>query len=71
MACADDCRDPRDPGLSGIAVAGHCCMRPARVRTTTLADVQTGAETCTVCRRELRPGEPLAWGLAHERLHER
>ena len=46
-------------------------MRPARVRTTTLADVQTGAETCGVCRQELRPGEPLAWGLAHERLHER
>ena len=48
-------------------------MRPARVRTTTLADVQSGGrnETCTVCRKELRPGEPLAWGLAHERLHER
>src|SRR5205809_618997 len=48
-------------------------MRPARVRTTTLADVQTGtrAEICTVCRHELRAGEPLAWGLAHERLHER
>jgi hypothetical protein len=24
-----------------------------------------------VCRQELRAGEPLAWGLAHERLHER
>jgi len=48
-------------------------MRPARVRTTTLADVQTGTrvEICTVCRHELRAGEPLAWGLAHERLHER
>jgi hypothetical protein len=48
-------------------------MRPARVRTTTLADVQSGTrtETCTVCRQELRAGEPLAWGLAHERLHER
>jgi len=48
-------------------------MRPARVRTTTLADVQSGAraETCAVCRQGLRAGEPLAWGLAHERLHER
>jgi len=48
-------------------------MRPARVRTTTLADVQAGTrnETCTVCHHELRAGEPLAWGLAHERLHER
>jgi hypothetical protein len=48
-------------------------MRPARVRTTTLADVQSGVknETCAVCRKVLRPGEPLAWGLAHERLHER
>jgi hypothetical protein len=48
-------------------------MRPARVRTTTLADVQSGtrSETCPVCRKELHAGEPLAWGLAHERLHER
>src|SRR5437773_935034 len=29
------------------------------------------AEACMVCRKELRPGEPLAWGLARERLHER
>jgi len=55
---------------TGSAVIG---MRPARVRTTTLADVQSGARTevCMVCRKELRPGEPPAWGLAHERLHER
>src|SRR3989475_10679852 len=48
-------------------------MRPARVRTRPPADVQstTRNETCTVCRKELRAGEPLAWGLAHERLHER
>jgi len=48
-------------------------MRPARLRTTTLADVQSGTRTeaCAVCRQELRAGEPLAWGLAHERLHER
>ena len=48
-------------------------MRPARVRTTTLADVQSGTRTeiCGVCRQELQAGEPLAWGLAHERLHER
>jgi hypothetical protein len=48
-------------------------MRPARVRTTTLADVQSAVrnDVCAVCRKELRPGEPLAWGLAHERLHER
>jgi hypothetical protein len=48
-------------------------VRPARVRTTTLADVQSGqrTETCAVCRQDLRPGERLAWGLAHERLHER
>jgi hypothetical protein len=24
-----------------------------------------------VCGKELRPGEPLAWGLANQRLHER
>jgi hypothetical protein len=48
-------------------------MRPARCRTTTLADVQSGVrgETCAVCRKELRPGEPVAWGLANQRLHER
>ena len=48
-------------------------MRPARCRTTTLADVQSGVrgETCAVCRKELRSGEPLAWGLANQRLHER
>ena len=65
--------DPLGSRLGGISVAAPIVMRPARVRTTTLADVQSGArnETCTACRRELRPGEPLAWGLAHERLHER
>jgi len=64
---------PSDPRLNGISVAPVIGMRPARVRTTTLADVQSGArnETCTVCRKDLRSGEPLAWGLAHERLHER
>ena len=48
-------------------------MRPARCRTTTLADVQSGVrgETCAVCRKELRAGEPVAWGLANQRLHER
>ena len=48
-------------------------MRPARYRTTTLADVQSGVrgETCAVCRKELRNGEPVAWGLANQRLHER
>jgi hypothetical protein len=48
-------------------------MRPARCRTTTLADVQSGVrgETCVVCRKELRGGEPVAWGLANQRLHER
>jgi hypothetical protein len=59
--------------LSGISVAARVRMRPARLRTTTLADVQSGtrAEICAVCRQTLRAGEPLAWGLAHERLHER
>lgn len=48
-------------------------MRPARCRTTTLADVQSGVrgEACAVCGKELRAGEPLAWGLANQRLHER
>ena len=48
-------------------------MRPARCRTTTLADVQSTVrgETCAVCRKDLRPGEPVAWGLANQRLHER
>jgi hypothetical protein len=48
-------------------------MRPARSRTTTLADVQSGVrgEVCAVCRQELRGGEPVAWGLANQRLHER
>jgi len=48
-------------------------MRPARCRTTTLADVQSGPrdESCPVCHKELRQGEPIAWGLAHQRLHER
>ena len=48
-------------------------MRPARCRTTTLADVQSGVrgETCAVCRKELRTGQPVAWGLANQRLHER
>jgi hypothetical protein len=48
-------------------------MRPARCKTTTLADVQSGVrgEVCAVCRKELQPGEPLAWGLANQRLHER
>jgi hypothetical protein len=48
-------------------------MRPARCRTTTLADVQSGVrgEVCAVCRQELRGGEPVAWGLANQRLHER
>lgn len=48
-------------------------MRPARCRTTTLADVKSTArgETCAVCRKELRSGEPVAWGLANQRLHER
>src|SRR3989442_351646 len=70
--CARHCMDPFGWRLGGISVAAPMVMRPARVRTTTLADVQSVArnETCTVCRRELRPGEPLAWGLAHERLHE-
>lgn len=59
--------------LDGICVAAYARVRPARVRTTTLADVQSGTrtETCAVCHQELRPGERLAWGLAHERLHER
>ena len=26
---------------------------------------------CAVCRKELRAGEPVAWGLANQRLHER
>ena len=48
-------------------------MRPARCKTTTLADVQSGVrgETCAVCRKELRTGQPVAWGLANQRLHER
>jgi hypothetical protein len=48
-------------------------MRPARCKTTTLADVQSGVrgEVCAVCRKELQLGEPLAWGLANQRLHER
>lgn len=47
-------------------------MRPARCRTTTLADVQSAVrgETCVVCRKELRAGQPVAWGLANQRLHE-
>jgi hypothetical protein len=47
-------------------------MRPARCKTTTLAEAQSGTRTeaCVVCRKELRPGERLAWGLANERLHE-
>ena len=66
-------QNPQESRLSGISVAARMRMRPARVRTTTLADVQSGAraETCAVCRQGLRAGEPLAWGLAHERLHER
>lgn len=28
-------------------------------------------ELCAVCRQELRGGEPVAWGLANQRLHER
>ena len=62
-----------NPRLDGIYVAPLLHMRPARLRTTTLADVQSGTrvEICVVCRQELHGGEPLAWGLAHERLHER
>jgi hypothetical protein len=62
-----------NPRLDGIYVAAPLHMRPARLRTTTLADVQSGTrvEICVVCRQELHGGEPLAWGLAHERLHER
>lgn len=58
---------------SGIAVAGLYSMRSARFRTTTLAGVQSGVrgEVCAVCRQELRAGEPVAWGLANQRLHER
>lgn len=61
------------PDVAGIPVAPHCRMRPARCRTTTLADVQSGVrgEVCAVCRKELRGGEPVAWGLANQRLHER
>ena len=48
-------------------------MRPARCRTTTLADVQSSVrgEVCTVCRKEIQGGERVAWGLANQRLHER
>jgi hypothetical protein len=48
-------------------------MRPARCRTTTLADVQSTPKTeaCPVCSKDLQPGEPVAWGLANQRLHER
>jgi hypothetical protein len=50
-------------------------MRPPRCRTTTLADVNVKStvrsESCAVCRKELRDGEPVAWGLANQRLHER
>ena len=60
-------------GASGTVVARQTAMRPARCRTTTLADVQSGvrSESCAVCRKELRAGEPVAWGLANQRLHER
>ena len=60
-------------GATGTLVAPLFPMRPARCRTTTLADVQSGVrgETCAVCRKELRAGEPVAWGLANQRLHER
>src|SRR6059036_3145706 len=51
-------QNPQESGLSGISVAARMRMRPARVRTTTLADVQSGAraETCAVCRQGLRAG---------------
>jgi hypothetical protein len=58
--------------VSGIVLAANGDMRPARCRTTTLADVQSGVrgETCAVCCKELRAGQPVAWGLANQRLHE-